>query len=287
MAVEKLPEYAPGQRAHARTHALCMRPGRVSSQRQAATRIAFLIVLGALLAAPAWAAGGAVHLGWGDCAGAGSSTAALSNACATNIGAIPLVCSFSPPTSISKFVSIEAQIDIYTSGTMLTPWWHLETQPSNGCRAGMISASFDFVSGPYTCMDPWAGQAVGAMEYLVNGMGLGTNTANIVLTAAVADIYPIQLNSGTEYYAFTIRMGRGQSNGPGSCEGCADRACFVLNYLTLGQPAEANNPQSLQGWTLTQGDQSAVTYNGGTGSSQCAAARTQKSSWGAIKAIYH
>jgi hypothetical protein len=222
-----------------------------------------------------------MHLGWGDCAGAGSATAAFNNPCTSNTGAIPIIGSFNPPVPLTQMVAIECEIDIYTSATVMSPWWHMETQPSSGCRASQIYVSFDFTNGPYTCNDVWNGQAAGGMEYLVNGMSLGANTANIVMVAAISDEFPARVDPSNEYYAFSLRLGRAQSSGPGSCAGCSDRACIVLNYLKLDQPAGVGD------FTITQGDQSAITYNGGGGLAACASARTQKSSWGAIKAIYH
>jgi hypothetical protein len=238
---------------------------------------AFLL---ATFAAPSLAGGGAIHLGFGDCAGAGSSTVSFTNACATNTGGVPIVASFNAPASMPRLTSLEAGLTFYTSGMSLSPWWHMESQPAGACRSGRISVGFDFTGGPYTCADFWGGRAMGGMEYLPNGLGSGTNTADIGLVCAIAEPGPV--DGSSEYYAFSVLISKALSTGPGSCAGCTDKACFVLDYIKLQQPAEMRAD-----YTMTQGDQSAILYNGGTADAGCAAARAQKSSWGAIKAIYH
>ena len=221
-----------------------------------------------------------MNLGAGDCAAAGSSTAAITNACLSNTGMITLFGSYRPPVPMSQFEALEAAVDIFTSPAMLSPWWHLEVKPSPGCRAGKVSISANFVSGPSTCADFWNGQGFAAMDYGVNQAGLGPNTARIRLAAAVQEELRGSISPSTEYYAFAISIMRDQSTGTGSCAGCTDRACFSLSYLTLEQPAQVGD------YTLTKGTQTVVTYNGGTGAPNCAAAVTQKSSWGQIKAIF-
>ncbi|MBI1799921.1 MAG: hypothetical protein HYR73_09600 [Candidatus Eisenbacteria bacterium] len=245
-----------------------------------------LLALAAALAAaalaissPALADRGAINLGFGDCAAAGSSTAGITNACVSNNGSIVLYGSFIPPQPMPKFLGFDhGAVDVFTSGTTLSPWWHMET---GGCRAGRISISFDFTSGPGTCTDFFAGQAVGGMDYGLNQAGLGANTVRIRMLAAVGDSGLI--SPGNEYYAFAIHILKIQSTGPGSCAGCLDKACFVFSNLILVQPTL---PSGAVESIVTQGSQSVVTYNGGVSGSACAGANVQKGSWGSIKAIY-
>ncbi|MGH7742669.1 MAG: hypothetical protein ACRENS_11700, partial [Candidatus Eiseniibacteriota bacterium] len=85
-----------------------------------------LALLAELLLAPGahcGGAGGSIHLGFSDCAGAGNSTSALTNACTTNNGSIVIVGSFSPPVSMQHLVALQAEVGIFTSGTQLSPWW--------------------------------------------------------------------------------------------------------------------------------------------------------------------
>src|SRR5438132_199873 len=85
---------------------------------------------------------GAIHLGVGDCSAAGSATAALTNACLSNTGVITLVASFTPPVTLARYCGLDSKIYIYTAGTTLSSWWHMESGASHGCRAGKISSSF-------------------------------------------------------------------------------------------------------------------------------------------------
>ena len=247
------------------------------SRAVAAALIAALATIAGV--APAAADQGAIHLGAGDCYAAGSSTAALTNSCQSNTGLIKLVASFTPPVMIPQFCGLEAVVNVFSAGTTLSPWWHMESSPSPGCRAGRISVSFDFTSGPGTCEDYWAGRAMGGMDYGVNKDGLGPNSARILMICAVDETTTGPINPPTEYYGFSIVIQRSQSSGVGSCEGCLDKACFALSYITLGQVAP------LPEYTITQGVQQVVPYNGG-GGPNCAIATTQKSSWGAIKSIF-
>jgi hypothetical protein len=221
-----------------------------------------------------------MSIGAGDCAAAGVSTAAITNACNSNSGSITLYVSFQPPSPMGQFEALIADVDIYTSPTSLSPWWHMEQSPGPGCRAGKISVNANFTSGPTTCTDFWSGQATAGMVFGVNDLGLGPNTANIRVVAGVPEEMRGSINSGTDYYAFSLTILKTQSTGPGSCAGCSDRACFSLSGIALSQPAPI--PDQI----ISKGVQTVVTYNGGTGGPNCAAAVVQRGSWGAIKAIY-
>ncbi|MGH7741281.1 MAG: hypothetical protein ACRENS_04590, partial [Candidatus Eiseniibacteriota bacterium] len=161
----------------------------------------------------------------------------------------------------------------------LSPWWHFEQYPA-GCNAGRLVTTFAFDSGPYTCTDVWAGQASGAFDFAINPMGTGPNTATVQMVCAIPILDGVPVNPSFEYYGFKIQISRAASSGPGACAGCTDKACFVFNWLTLEQPAGVGD------FTITQGYQNAIAYNGGTGDANCAGSRTQRGSWGAIKAIY-
>jgi hypothetical protein len=251
------------------------------NDRRAALLVAFVAIVCALVArSTVFADSGSIHLGAGDCYGAGSSTAAISNACLTNTGSFTLVASVTPPTRLQRFCGFESMIYIYTSGTTLSPWWHMESSPSRGCRAGKISVSDDFTNAATTCEDYFAGRGMAAMDYGINKDGMGPNTARIWVIGALPDTMATSISPPAEYYVYSVTIQRAQSTGGGDCAGCLDRACFALSYITLGQPAPLNE------YTLTQGVQQVVTYNGGTGGGNCAAGQTTKSTWGAIKATF-
>jgi hypothetical protein len=266
-----------------------MRPGaarRAIAHRRARLRLAgaaLLAVLlpGALVTDAHAGNGGSIHLGYSDCSAAGTSTAALTNACTSSTGSIVIVGSFNPPVSMPHLVAFEGEVGIFTSGTDLSPWWHFETAPSAGCRAGRLSASFTFDAAQQTaCSDVWAGQAMGATDFLINPMGTGPNTAVIRLVCAIPQLDGVPVNPSIEYYAFKLQISRSQSSGPGVCSGCLDRACFVFDYASLEQPVGVGD------YVITQGYQNSISYNGGTADANCAGSRTLRGSWGLIKSIY-
>jgi hypothetical protein len=241
--------------------------------------VVLLILLGFLrLGGEARAQGGMVNLGFADCAPAGAATSAITNTCLSNSGALALMISFSPPMPIRALVAVQADVNIFTTSSTLSPWWHFE---SSGCRSGKIAASADF-SGLSTCTPPWSGQVFAAMVYNPSDPELGGGAGQIRGAAGVIMGDSTSVSPSIEYYAFTLIIQRGGSSGPGSCGGCADRACFVVDNIKLSQPAW----DLAEDVIITQGRQKAVTYNGGTGAINCPAAVQQKGSWGAIKAIY-
>ena len=237
-------------------------------------------LLAAVMLAGQAHAQGAIHLGAGDCSAAGSSTAAVTNACTSNTGAITLVASYSPPAPMPRFEALEADVVIFTNGATLSPWWHFEGSPAPGCRAGRISVSADFTSYPGTCMDFWSGQAAAGLYVVANDANVGPGAAHIRVGLGVPESLMGSISPSIEYYGFSLTIQKNQSTGPGSCPGCLDRACFVLNSVALSQPAPVPD------FVITQGTQNVVTYNGGTGGSNCTSAITQARSWGSIKAIY-
>jgi hypothetical protein len=239
---------------------------------------ALALVLKMVCGAPALAGSGLIHLGAGDCAGAGSETAAITNSCTSNTGAITLYVSFSPPVPMNQFVGMAAAVDIFTNQSTLSPWWHAE---SGGCRQSKISVGFNFTSGPTTCTDFWSGQAFGGMDYGPDEAMLGPNTARLRAVCAISNELAGAITPSVEYYALAINISKAQSTGPGSCAGCTDKVCFVVNSVQLGQLPGVGD------YTVTQGTQTVVTYNGGSGGSQCASVTNQKTTWGAIKSIYH
>ena len=235
-----------------------------------------LLLAGAMLALTSSLAlaQGNIDLAWNDCSigwgGVGLSDQA--NNC-NNTGALTLVASFSPPDTMKQFNGHAGVVDIQVAAASLDNWWHLET---GGCRAGRMSGSFDFVAGPFSCFDVWAGGASG-------GINLGTIGANRIRARTVCAIPGVtQVDPGVEYYVFKLTISKVQSTGVGSCAGCTDPACIVFNQILVTQPAGVGD------FTITTGPQQYATYKGGTGvTSGCPLATpTRKGTWGSVKALY-
>lgn len=243
----------------------------------------FLILALAVLCvagvAPATAQTTGINLRWTDCSTAGADNMAF--ACDVNTGApFTLVGTFVPPSGVNQFVGFEAVVDVGSNSDPIGDWWRV--QPG-GCRAGAALASFDFTIGPFTCTDPFGGQAFGGLDFTPQPTGTTlpaplTNKGRFKVAAAVAPP-GIVLTGGTEYYAFLLRLLR--TNTLTCTGGCAEAACIRLNSILVAQPAGVGN------FFLTAppagGDQD-VTWQGA--GADCAAVPVQNRTWGEVKHLY-
>ncbi len=175
---------------------------------------------------------GAINLSWDDCGTAGTEFKTF--ACATNSGSsFPMIASFGAPENIVEFNGMQATLEITTAAPALPDWWK---HGSGQCRgAGGLGTTFDFTSGPFSCLDPWNGQAVGGHVYEV-GFG-GPERARLRIVAAVPPDFGGPLTAGSQYYAFRVNLLRSKTTGTGSCAGCAVPACITLQQIQLMQDA--------------------------------------------------
>ena len=239
-----------------------------------------LVIAGALLALTAgMASATGVNLFWNDCspAGGGLGVQNQSNLCTANTGAQTLIASIVTAGEVSQCVGVEGVIDLQTNQPALSSWWQMRSPA--GCRP--TSASTGFAFGPSSCLDPWAGQCLGGMDY-APGFG-GPNRARIRSAGAQPISTAGPLDPNAEYYMFFIKIDRVKSTGTGNCPGCLDAACFVLNSIKITQPTgnAGGDP------TYSNADQSQfATYNGAAGLAQCAATPTQNRTWGSVKSLY-
>jgi hypothetical protein len=235
-----------------------------------------LLIVGTLLAlTPGAAHATGINLYWNDCspAAGGVGVSDRANACTSNTPSLILVPSLNPAAGIDSCVGAEIVIDIQTMAATLSPWWQMG---SGGCRSGTVTAlgSFSgFVSG--ACADPWTNQGLAAAVY----DPVPPNRARLRAAVAVDASYAGPLQPGVEYYTCLIQISRAKSTGVGSCAGCLDAACLVLNSVRIAQtPRDPNGDQ-----TYTAPDQSQIaTYRGG----QLCATPTRNRTWGGIKALY-
>ncbi len=223
-------------------------------------------------------AAGGINLSWSDCGVAGvSGKTFAATGCSTLSGAI-MIASAETGTEMPELNGEESVLDLETNQATLYPWWHLE---AGGCRGPTaISSSFDFTGGPFTCIDPWSGQAAGGMNYTA-GYG-GANRARIRTVAAIPGSTAI---SGTdEYYFFKITLLFAKSTGNGSCAGYTDGVCITFNSLKLTQPVDAPGGDL----TLTNSlFRNYVTFQSGGASIGCPGATpTRNRTWGSVKALY-
>jgi len=177
---------------------------------------------------------------------------------------------------MEQLATINAVLDLQTSGATLPDWWQFKN--SGTCRQTALSASADFATGPDGCPDPWNGAAnAGIAQYQV-GFG-GPNRARILAAALsmFGDCFVIP--AGTEQMAFKLILSNVSTVGAGSCGGCADGACIVLNSMYL---AQCNGPNFNLTMPLSR---NFVTWQGGI--PDCPAATpAQNRTWGALKTLY-
>jgi hypothetical protein len=251
-------------------------------------RFAVAAAFVSLFAASAWAGTvtPGINLSWTDCGTAGQATRNF--ACNTNAG-VPqtMVASFMAPAGISGFIGLAGVVD-FTSQTGLMPsWWDMAT---GGCRAGRVSGSVDFTSGPFTCTDPFGGQGGGGIDYQSPfdstnfssaATALAVNHARIRTLYAVPDIDSLPFDPAVEYYAFKITVTNQLSTGAGACAGCLSHMCIVFNSLSLSQSAPR---QDFILSTPLAAASNQITFQGTD--ADCSAVPTKSKTWGQIKSLY-
>jgi hypothetical protein len=230
----------------------------------------------ALMACTASAAG--LNLAWTDCLGNGGA-ANNSFACTTNAGSQVLFGSYDPPAGLLEVNGNEMVLDLQTDQTTLSPWW---TMGSTGCagRTGTPTSNFDFTTNTGNCVDYWAGNAAGGINYTPQFSG-APNRARIQLVCAIAEALAAPQDAGTEYYSFKATISNARTVGLGSCAGCTDAACIVLNSIKITQ----NITQTLNPTLTNAALANAVTWRGGL-SPDCQVTPARNRTWGSVKALY-
>lgn len=240
-----------------------------------------VIALGLAVALPVSAAyaqnGGGMDLAWNDCGATG--VRAKSFACSSNtLNFAILIVSAASGVDMPQLNGEETVMYVQTNQPSIPAWWHLE---SGGCRGpSALILDYDFTSGPFTCLDPWAGQASGSLTYTVGDPS--PTFARLQTDGAIPGVTSIL---GTEeYYLSKIRILGDKTTGTGSCAGCSAGACLVLYSVTLTQPAGAPGGSV----RLTQPLLSNyVTFQPGVIiGGICGMVPTRITTWGSIKSLY-
>lgn len=238
-----------------------------------------LLICGALLALTASLAsaqGAGINLAWNDCLPVGVPLALFS--CDTNAGLQTMYGSFIPPPGITKLSGNEIVIDLRSASPVLPQWWMFKN--AGTCRQTALSASFNFLGGPFTCVDYWAGRASGNIAAYQIGFG-GANRARAKLVAAVASSQAGPVNPPTQYYSFALTITNAKTVGDPSCTGCLEPVCIVLNSINLTQPVGLGNfflfMPAPQNWVVWQSQLTGFCPD---------ATPTKASTWGSLKALY-
>jgi hypothetical protein len=193
-----------------------------------------------------------------------------------------IVGSLVPPEAIPDLTGIEGLILVGQEG-VLSDWWRLDQA---GCRAGSLSAHFDFTAGPFTCSDPWQGQAAGSVGIIYPYTGVTVpqgspppppwapaNTLLLDVFCAVGDP-GVAVTPDQEYYAFSITIRKDRT--VGACAGCATPTELFLYSELLSR-----SPGSVDVWVFGDGTAQTVCYDGA-----CQPVPARRSTWGQVKALY-
>ena len=109
---------------------------------------------------------------------------------------------------------------------------------------------------------------------------MGRDAASSAPSASASTITP-----GTEYYAFRLTLNNSKSTGVGSCAGCAEPVCIVLNMIRLVQALGApGGDQDVS--AIRAGGTNIITWQGGPGGATCNLVPTRRATWGQIKSFY-
>ena len=230
------------------------------------------------LSAPRVRAAG-INLYWNDCSPlrGGAGVTGLTNDCTSNTGSLSLVASFVPPPEVTALLAAVVSVYVTLPAPSAPSWWQMQT---GGCRAGSISAAFQF-TGRSACTNPWPSSTLGFAQLDYPGCCNDPRLAWIRAVAAVPTEDSIAMSPNLEYYAFEILIDRRKSVGAGSCDGCATPACIELKYIELDQSVPWSYDQRL--W---QADQNTfVTYNGAH-AGDCRYTPVRNRTWGAVKSMY-
>lgn len=236
------------------------------------------VVLLSVTASAALAQG--INLSWTKCGALGTENKTF--ACNTNVGFHTMFVSFVPPAGVTAVNRMDVTIDLQSAGSALPNWWKFKNTYS--CRATALSVSADFTTS-FDCLDYWRGLAAGglvAYQAPSGRPGSGANTARMILLFAIPDSSVAPLEEGSEYYGVSLRMTNVKTVFTGSCFGCLDPVCLVLNEVLLSQVAPL--PQHrLQ----TPMQRNWITWQGGLVAGGCPAATpVRNSTWGAVKSLY-
>lgn len=254
------------------------------------TRQLLLGIVGACaIAGPAFAAG--ANLAWNDCGSFGVCNQSF--ACDVNgPGVFTLVGSFVAPEGVTQLVGIESRVDFYSNngdGTM-PDWWRFKTVGS--CRMAGVTADAFFALGPYSCVDPWQGQAVGGLAGWSIGSEIGPgvpgNGGRMVMAFALPGEFVGPLVPGEHYYAFRVLVNKSKSVGGGACAGCSQPGGFIISSMKIVQPVGVGdlflNTWEYQGFAAWQNGMYPV-YDVAYMCPFVIPAKNR--TWGSIESLYH
>lgn len=226
--------------------------------------------------------GPVINFSWDNCTGDGG-VADKTFGCTTNSGTNIAHGSYIAPAGVDTMAGNDIVIDLISNSNPLPPWWNFKN--TGTCRATALSSTADFSSAT-NCLDYWQGQAGGGLASYFIGQGpvadpwVNPQRARMIIAWGVAASSQGAITGGQEYGSFQMRISNAKSTGTGSCAGCLDPVCIVLNEIRLSRPGGTRAVP-----ITTPGVRNSITWQGGAGAN-CAVVPVKNATWGQIKSLY-
>lgn len=239
-------------------------------------RLAVLVSAAMMISSMASASG--LNLAWGNCPAEGG----LQNktfACASNTGSHILYASYIPDAGVVNASGNELVLDLLTEGPAFPDWWAFKN--TGTCRQASLATSADFTAETgVNCVDYWAGQAAGGISAYFIGFNSTPLRARLIIVYAVAPALTGPLTAGTEYYSAKMTINSAKTVGTGSCAGCAQKVCIVLNSIRVTQPVGVGDQ------LITAEGTSRIATWQSEAASTCLPVPVHNRTWGSVKALY-
>jgi len=236
-----------------------------------------------LFASIAMAQGVGLYIGT-DCNSAAPQTATTT--CTSNSGtAVSTFGTCVIPNGVTKsaFVGSIAIVDVQTALATIPDWWR-----GDACRGSSFTLATDGGIGGSTCAATLWDTAAPAGNNIAAQFAPAGNTARERF-ALGAVLYPDQTydltgDGSTELAVFKFNVLKQKTTGTGSCAGCAQGACIVLNEIQLQGQNDASEADYVRMTQPIAGHNYIVFQSGAP---TCAGSTpTQNRTWGAVKALY-
>lgn len=247
-----------------------------------------MLAMGLGLAAATVRAAEGLYLSWNDCAG-GSGISGLVSLCDSNAGDERLYCAFTLPQPLDQVLGIETVVDLQSEALTLPDWWHLEPpNPASstpaGCRYGALDASQDF-TGETGCADFWLNRGSALIQgYMPGDPRGGASQARIKAVGVLPSPDAASLDDAQMYYGLKLVIQNTKTVDAGSCAGCLERACLVLNAVWIKRaPGAPGGDRLLE--TPGPGSANWARWQGGS-SQDCLAVPVRRATWGQLKSLY-
>jgi hypothetical protein len=232
-----------------------------------------------LCASMAMAGGVGLYIGT-DC---GTPSQAATTTCTSNSGtAMVLTGTAVVPYDKPNFVGTVGILDVQTALATVPDWWR-----ADGCRG---TAPFALVTdgtlSSTNCDQTFWDAAAPAGNNINAQNTVGGSRERFVLGAVLypSDVYTFTGDDATELLNFRFTVLKGKTVGTGSCAGCTQGACIVLNEIQLQGSTDLSEADYVH---ITQplGGRNYVTFQ--AGAPTCAGSTpTQNRTWGSVKALY-